>query len=57
MKPQPNSKLIDVAAGTGDIAKLFYEKSNYSAEITCVEPNKEMLEQGKIKLKSLCLFS
>ena len=53
MKPEPNSKLIDVAAGTGDIAKLFYEKSNYSAEITCVEPNKEMLKQGKIKLKNL----
>ena len=53
MGPQPGTKLIDVAAGTGDIAKIFYKKSNNSAEITCVEPNIKMLNQGKIKLKSL----
>ena len=52
MNPQPNSKLIDVASGTGDIAKLFLERSNYSNQVTCVEPNLEMLKQGKIKLKS-----
>ena len=52
MSPQPNSKLIDVASGTGDIAKLFFYKTKNSAKITCVEPNKEMLEQGKIKLKN-----
>ena len=27
LNPQPNTKLIDVASGTGDIAKLFLEKS------------------------------
>ena len=52
MNPQLNSKLIDVASGTGDIAKLFFNKTKNSAKITCVEPNKEMLEQGKIKLKN-----
>ena len=52
MNPHPNSKLIDVASGTGDIAKLFFYKTKNSAKITCVEPNKEMLEQGKIKLKN-----
>ena len=52
MNPQPNTKLIDVAAGTGDIAKLFFSKSNNSSSITCVEPNKEMMNQGKLKLKS-----
>ena len=51
MNPQPNSKLIDVASGTGDIAKLFLKRTNYSNRVTCVEPNLEMLEQGKIKLK------
>ena len=50
MNPQPNTKLIDVASGTGDIANLFLKKTNKSAQITCIEPNKEMLEQGKIKL-------
>ena len=52
MGPQPETKLIDVASGTGDIAKLFYEKTNKTANITCVEPNKKMLERGKIKLKN-----
>ncbi len=51
MNPQPNTKLIDVASGTGDIANLFFTKSNGTGEIICVEPNKEMLKQGKIKLK------
>ena len=51
MNPQPNTNLIDVASGTGDIAKLFFTRSNQFKKITCVEPNKKMLEQGKIKLK------
>ena len=52
MNPQPNTKLIDVASGTGDIAKLFFKKTNKTGKITCVEPNKKMMEQGKIKLKN-----
>ena len=52
MNPQHNTKLIDVASGTGDIAKLFLKKTNQTAQITCVEPNKKMLEQGRIKLKN-----
>ena len=51
MNPQPNTKLIDVASGTGDIAKLFFNRCNGSNEVICVEPNKQMLNQGKIKLK------
>ena len=52
MNPQPETKLIDVASGTGDIAKLFLDKTKNSGQITCVEPNTEMLNQGKKKLKS-----
>ena len=52
MNPQPDTKLIDVASGTGDIAKLFFDKTKKSGKITCVEPNTQMLSQGKIKLKS-----
>ena len=51
MNPQPNTKLIDVASGTGDIAKLFFYKTNKSGKITCVEPNKKMLTEGEKKLK------
>ena len=51
MNPQPEAKLIDVASGTGDIAKLFSHKTKNSGQITCVEPNHLMLNQGKKKLK------
>ena len=51
LNPQTNTKLIDVASGTGDIANLFFTKSDGTGEVICVEPNKEMLSRGKIKLK------
>ena len=50
MKPQPNSSLIDVASGTGDMAKIFSVKTKNKSEISCVEPNKEMLNVGRNKL-------
>ena len=53
MNPQPNTRLIDVASGTGDIAKLFLEKIDKTGHVTCVEPNVEMLKQGEKKLKKL----
>ena len=53
MNPQPNTKLIDVASGTGDIAKLFLERIHETGHVTCVEPNVEMLKQGEKKLKKL----
>jgi len=51
MNPTQNAKLIDVASGTGDIAKLFSKKGNNMPEITCIEPNNEMLLEGKNNLK------
>ena len=51
MNPHSDSKLIDVASGTGDIAKLFSKKNNNSSSITCIEPNAGMIEQGKENLK------
>ena len=51
MNPQPNTKLIDVASGTGDIAKLFFSKTGKTGQITCIEPNKLMLKEGEKKLK------
>ena len=51
INPYKNAKMIDVASGTGDIAKLFLKKTNYCANISCVEPNIDMMSQGKIKLK------
>ena len=52
MKPQVYNKLIDVASGTGDLAKLFSNRTNHSSVINCIEPNKGMLKMGKDKLKN-----
>ena len=51
MNPSKDQKLIDVACGTGDIAKLFLNRVNKFSEITCVDPNKGMINKGKEKLK------
>ena len=52
MCPKTNRKLIDVACGTGDIGKLFLDNTNKDAEITCVDPNKGMIGEGKKKLSN-----
>ena len=52
MSPIANRKLIDVACGTGDIGKLFLDNTNKEGEITCVDPNKGMIGQGKMKLSN-----
>ena len=50
MNPPPNSSLIDVASGTGDIAKLFSLRNKNSSAITCIEPNEDMFKKGKKNL-------
>ena len=50
MNPQLNQKLIDVASGTGDIAKIFSKKNKNSSQISCVEPNDKMYFAGKSNL-------
>ena len=49
LNPQKNNKLIDVASGTGDIAKLYLKKINYEGYVCCVDENKEMLNLSKKK--------
>ena len=51
MNPSLNQKLIDVACGTGDIAKLFLNYVNKKSCVTCVDPNIGMIKKGKEKLK------
>ena len=51
MNPAQDAKLIDVASGTGDIAKLFSKRNRNMPEITCIEPNDEMFQEGKNNLK------
>ena len=52
MNPAQDAKLIDVASGTGDIAKLFSKRNRNIPEITCIEPNDEMFQEGKNNLKN-----
>ena len=50
MNPQKNTSLLDVASGTGDIAKNFSKATDNENKIICVEPNKDMFKVGKKKL-------
>jgi len=51
MNPSSDKKLIDVASGTGDIAKLYLKKLSKNAKVTCVDPNLGMIKKSKEKLK------
>jgi len=51
MNPSSNKILVDVACGTGDIGKLFLDFTNKDNEIFCIDPNKNMIEKGRNKLK------
>jgi len=50
MNPSVNKKLVDVACGTGDIGKLFLDKTYEKSNVTSVDPNEKMINQGKKKL-------
>lgn len=50
ISPQSNQNLIDLAGGTGDIAKKFLESGGNSAEI--IDINLEMIKAGKLKHNS-----
>jgi len=51
MNPSKEKKLIDVACGTGDLGKLYLDSVDTNQKILCVDPNKDMIKKGKIKLK------
>ena len=53
MSPSKGTKLIDVACGTGDIGKLFLETVNYNGVVYNVDPNKNMINEGKKKFKNI----
>ena len=50
MNPSRSSTMIDVASGTGDIAKLFSLRVKNLSMVTCIEPNEDMLRKGKNNL-------
>ncbi|RZO49925.1 MAG: bifunctional demethylmenaquinone methyltransferase/2-methoxy-6-polyprenyl-1,4-benzoquinol methylase UbiE [Candidatus Pelagibacterales bacterium] len=50
LNPQQNTTLIDMASGTGDVAKLYLDKVNFNGQVYCVDENKEMLNLNRKKL-------
>ena len=52
MNPSQDCSLIDVASGTGDIAKLFSLRNKNLSTVTCIEPNEGMLKKGKKNLEN-----
>ena len=52
LNPQENTKLIDVASGTGDIAKLYLNKVNNNGSVYCLDENKNMLRLNRTKFKT-----
>jgi ubiquinone/menaquinone biosynthesis methyltransferase len=50
---KPNAHYVDIAAGTGDITQLLYKailQHGLVPHVSVVEPNEQMIEQGKAKL-------
>jgi demethylmenaquinone methyltransferase / 2-methoxy-6-polyprenyl-1,4-benzoquinol methylase len=47
LNPQINTKLLDVASGTGDIAKLYLDKLNNNGHVSCLDENQGMLNLSK----------
>ena len=57
MNPEKGDYLIDIASGTGDIAKAFMKKTKNLGKVACVEPNELMMMEGRKKLKKLSNIS
>ena len=53
MNPKEEDYLVDIASGTGDVAKAFLKQTNNLGRVACVEPNKLMMNEGKRKLRNL----
>ena len=53
MNPSKNQKLLDVACGTGDIAKIYSELTDNKLNIVCIDPNSKMISIGKKKIKKI----
>ena len=51
MNPSNSKNLIDVACGTGDVAKLYLDATSYNSTILCVDSNINMVKECKENLK------
>ena len=51
VNPRKNDKIIDVGSGSGDLV-IEIHKKQFKGEIDIVDLNKEMLSQGKKRIKN-----
>lgn len=52
---RPGNKVLDLAGGSGDLTRLFYNKIGKTGQITLADINFNMLQQGKRRLLDLGL--
>ena len=50
LSPKENMHVIDVAGGTGDVARRFLKRVKGNGKVTVCDPNKFMVEEGKKNL-------
>ena len=53
MNPSEINNLLDVACGTGDVARLYSLATNNNTDILCLDSNEKMIKEGKKKLQNL----
>ena len=51
LSPKKKSILMDMACGTGDITELFLKYLNNECKVYASDPNKQMLNAAKKRLK------
>ena len=47
LSPKKDMRVIDVAGGTGDVARRFLKRVKGSGKVTVCDPNEFMVEEGK----------
>ena len=47
LSPKKDMRIIDVAGGTGDVARRFLKRVKGSGKVTVCDPNEFMVEEGK----------
>ena len=53
---QPGQHILDLAGGSGDLTRLFYQRIGKSGSITLADINYAMIQQGKKRLLDLGIY-
>ena len=52
LSPKNEMNIVDVAGGTGDVARRILKRLDGNSRITVCDPNEEMINEGK-KIKKI----